>query len=338
MITPNSLDAPTVSTATAETTANSTSLHRREAFDADRHAANLSNWQQRYDQLSCGHFYGDIVERPLDNIQLFREHTSQSLRQRCQVWPDSIWLGIPAEAAHGSRIDGLVTETNSILCRPGDCEFELITPAAFTIYGIVVSRQRLLQYAQQHAVEIDWQLLCRRSQRVIPTRTLDALRYLLQRLLSSQPQHAPALLRQQSDITMMALLEVLQIRQQQPTVAPSYRRRRAVVDTVCELVQQQSNGELTMSELCAAANVSQRTLQYSFSSILGMSPIQFIRHSRLNGARRDLSRPNNATSVADVAAHWGFWHLSQFSKDYRRLFAERPSETLARYTYAHLDS
>nr|WP_269767767.1 helix-turn-helix domain-containing protein [Oleiphilus messinensis] len=34
------------------------------------------------------------------------------------------------------------------------------------------------------------------------------------------------------------------------------------------------------------------------------------------------------TQVADVAADWGFWHLSQFSKDYRQLFGERPSDTL----------
>ncbi|WP_408635108.1 helix-turn-helix domain-containing protein [Oleiphilus messinensis] len=32
--------------------------------------------------------------------------------------------------------------------------------------------------------------------------------------------------------------------------------------------------------------------------------------------------------MADVAADWGFWHLSQFSKDYRQLFGERPSDTL----------
>jgi AraC family ethanolamine operon transcriptional activator len=32
--------------------------------------------------------------------------------------------------------------------------------------------------------------------------------------------------------------------------------------------------------------------------------------------------------VQDVAAAWGFWHLSQFATDYRKLFGVRPSETL----------
>jgi AraC family ethanolamine operon transcriptional activator len=32
--------------------------------------------------------------------------------------------------------------------------------------------------------------------------------------------------------------------------------------------------------------------------------------------------------IGDVAARWGFWHFSQFSADYRRMFGELPSETL----------
>jgi len=34
--------------------------------------------------------------------------------------------------------------------------------------------------------------------------------------------------------------------------------------------------------------------------------------------------------VKDVVAHWGFWHLSRFSAEYRALFGELPSDTLKR--------
>ena len=33
-------------------------------------------------------------------------------------------------------------------------------------------------------------------------------------------------------------------------------------------------------------------------------------------------------SVQDAAARWGFWHLGQFSRDYKRQFGELPSQTL----------
>jgi len=35
--------------------------------------------------------------------------------------------------------------------------------------------------------------------------------------------------------------------------------------------------------------------------------------------------------VQEMAARWGFWHLSRFSSDYRTLFGETPSQTLRRH-------
>jgi AraC family ethanolamine operon transcriptional activator len=32
--------------------------------------------------------------------------------------------------------------------------------------------------------------------------------------------------------------------------------------------------------------------------------------------------------TADIANLVGFWHMGQFAKDYRKLFAELPSETI----------
>jgi AraC family ethanolamine operon transcriptional activator len=38
----------------------------------------------------------------------------------------------------------------------------------------------------------------------------------------------------------------------------------------------------------------------------------------------------SADTVGDVAARWGFWHLSRFAADYRQHFGELPSATRAR--------
>ena len=86
-----------------------------------------------------------------------------------------------------------------------------------------------------------------------------------------------------------------------------------------------------MPELCERLHVSRRTLQYCFEDVLGISPMQYLRVIRLNGARRELrqSMPD-AQTVGEVAAHWGFWHLSQFSSDYRKLFGQSPSQSLRR--------
>jgi AraC family ethanolamine operon transcriptional activator len=75
--------------------------------------------------------------------------------------------------------------------------------------------------------------------------------------------------------------------------------------------------------------VSERTLEYAFREQVGMPPARYLRLRRLNGARRELRAAAPGTErVRDVAMRWGFWQLGRFAVEYRRLFAERPSDTL----------
>jgi AraC family ethanolamine operon transcriptional activator len=86
---------------------------------------------------------------------------------------------------------------------------------------------------------------------------------------------------------------------------------------------------LTVAELCTALRISRRSLQTCFQDILGMSPHQYLRTLRLNGLRRALRGAiGSGACVHELAARWGFWHLSSCAADYRRLFGELPSETL----------
>ena len=86
-----------------------------------------------------------------------------------------------------------------------------------------------------------------------------------------------------------------------------------------------------LSELCATANVSERTLQYAFHDIMGMSPLTYLNRLRLHRARDELrkARSDNST-VTDVAMNWGFWHFGEFSRAYKNCFGEVPSQTLRR--------
>nr|WP_225585054.1 MULTISPECIES: helix-turn-helix domain-containing protein [unclassified Acidovorax] len=85
----------------------------------------------------------------------------------------------------------------------------------------------------------------------------------------------------------------------------------------------------SLLEVCRHVGASHRKLNYCFQEVLGMSPARYLRVLRLNGVRRQLrSELDLRLGVQDVAALWGFWHLGQFSADYKRQFAELPSHTL----------
>ena len=84
-----------------------------------------------------------------------------------------------------------------------------------------------------------------------------------------------------------------------------------------------------LSELCAAANVSERTLQYAFRDIMGMSPLTYLHRLRLHRARDELrNAQSGSTTITDVARNWGFWHFGEFSRAYKNCFGEVPSKTL----------
>lgn len=88
-----------------------------------------------------------------------------------------------------------------------------------------------------------------------------------------------------------------------------------------------------MTDLCELTHVSRRTLQYCFEQVLGLSPLQYLRLMRLNAVRRLLlAGLEEGDTIALLAARYGFWHAGQFSADYKGLFGEPPSATLARAT------
>jgi transcriptional regulator GlxA family with amidase domain len=86
-----------------------------------------------------------------------------------------------------------------------------------------------------------------------------------------------------------------------------------------------------VADLCRAAAVSERTLEYAFKEILGMSPVAFLQRLRLHQVRQALRAGNRrTTTVSAVALKWGFWHFGDFSKAYKNCFGESPSDTLRR--------
>jgi AraC family ethanolamine operon transcriptional activator len=108
-------------------------------------------------------------------------------------------------------------------------------------------------------------------------------------------------------------------------------RNRRLLEKAAAIVETQGDSPIGLTELCAEAQVSERTLIHLFKRELGMTPKAYLKGHRLFRVHRELWRAAPAkTHVADVANSWGFWHMGQFAADYRKLFGELPSETLKR--------
>ena len=86
-----------------------------------------------------------------------------------------------------------------------------------------------------------------------------------------------------------------------------------------------------VTDLCRAASVSERTLEYAFKEIAGLAPVAYLSRLRLHRVRQALLGADpDSTTVSTEALNWGFWHFGEFSRAYRDCFGELPSETLRR--------
>ena len=295
------------------------------ARDADEHALNLSQWDQRYDQLSAGSFEGEVMELWLPKTQIFVERANRQLRQSCAAWKDSVWFGIPA-AEDGMMWMGNKPLAADALCvRDGGVEFDLMTAPDFDLYGIVVDRLSFAEYLEERTrLDLDRVLLQRDLISLAPARK-HRLCAALSNILSDAELagDAPAVLQAR---VFDVLVDVLQQGRASP---PASRRcvssRQQIVSRIRDLVLAQPAEAPSIPDLCRDLHVSRRTLQNSVEEVTGLSPVSFIRSLRLNEVRRALKQGHGDTSISTVAYSWGFNHLSQFAKDYRQLFGELPS-------------
>ena len=107
--------------------------------------------------------------------------------------------------------------------------------------------------------------------------------------------------------------------------------RRTGVRLAREYIHARLSEPLPLSELCRHSGLKVRTLETGFQEVTGLSPVAYIRSLRLNAVRRTLHDVSaRQRSISDIALDNGFWHLSQFATDYRKLFGETPTNTRRR--------
>lgn len=138
-----------------------------------------------------------------------------------------------------------------------------------------------------------------------------------------------------SDASIQTLFEVCRAwlreeRDDNETFTPSTARCQAAI-RARQYIDEHLDRPLTLASVCQASYSSPRALEYGFREIFGVSPIAYIRCARLCQVRRELHcSAYTSGRITRLAMKWGFWHLSQFSKDYYDLFGELPSITLGR--------
>jgi len=109
-----------------------------------------------------------------------------------------------------------------------------------------------------------------------------------------------------------------------PRAVPYYVKR------VEEFVNLHAESSITLDDMVAVSGVSARSLFSGFRAFRRMGPMAYLKRVRLERVRAELAAPAQRRRVTEIATAWGFSHLGNFAKDYKKQFGETPSATLRR--------
>lgn len=291
--------------------------------EASDHMRLLQNWHLRYEQLSSGKFEGALREAWINGIHLYQESLSQKVFQTGMACDGHICLGVFTALSGEARWFGESLTTDDVMYLGSQDELLLTTPHRSSLLVLSLPEhlfgcgdlERSLNrtYVRNPA-------LANSLRRDI----LGALNHLVSRPLSYSSQRS----RELFSLNIRNLVSDFICQSAQGGAPLAAGRAKDVVERARSFVDERRGEAVAIDEICQRTYTSRRTLQNCFEKITGESPASFLKAQRLNGVRRELLDPMNAKGIGDVAAEWGFWHLSQFSSDYKRLFGESPSATL----------
>ncbi|GAA0788819.1 AraC family transcriptional regulator [Marinobacterium sediminicola] len=105
---------------------------------------------------------------------------------------------------------------------------------------------------------------------------------------------------------------------------PSY-----LIKTI-DYLKENARNEIHMDDIEWISGVSRNKLYSDFKRYIGMPPTAYLKRIRMSGVRTDIIKSMGEESISTLALNWGFNHLGRFSTDYKNIFGETPSETLAK--------
>ncbi|HIK46683.1 MAG TPA: helix-turn-helix domain-containing protein [Leptolyngbyaceae cyanobacterium M65_K2018_010] len=283
-------------------------------------------------QLETGPFLGHIVQVSLAGLRLIRLTTNRGLYTSGPKPKDAIIFCTCLHEPNQPLIShGQALPSQALFGFDPNRENRLITPQGLELAMVIVPIARLDPYLQTlERDDLDRRFFQRNALPIAGPHGSTLRAYLQQ--IFHLAQTNPALVQQAQALIAGDLLPLL-VNCFSAEVCPNLRiypfRRSDLVQQAETYMRANLDQPLTLEAMCQALKTSKSALSYGFQEIFGLSPMAYLKAVRLNGVRRALkaSDPTQAT-VLGIANRYGFWHMGHFSRDYRQMFGESPSETL----------
>ncbi len=295
----------------------------------------MSGWRLELMQMSPGRIEYSLSALQVGPIQIFREKTDKMLLKRGLSWSGSLVFSLAVNAEGTGWLSGHEVDPEISLIVDGQRLPEILTPRALDLVYIAVDRQWLAsRVADRGYGQLAEQIRSCSSIALWHDRGAR-----LDRLFTCLFEDGPCVSAAQAEVSPdLSLVESLVLDHLVAALTSTHKvepmretSNKQLIDRARVLLMENTTEPPTVAEVATHLGISRRHLQTCFNRSVGLSATEFVRAERLNRVRQalcDARREGRVVSIGDVAAAWGFWHLSRFAADYRDMFGELPSETL----------
>jgi AraC family ethanolamine operon transcriptional activator len=301
--------------------------NRIETSDLEAHLEAVVPTEVRFSQLSSGRFKSSVETIAIEGLVLYRERWNQRVQISGSIPDGCVLVGItrsPGLIWRGESVD-----TSSLILNDASTEMDFTTGGTADQLAMLISADRLLHYVGEElgtAIQNTREPLPRDAASIVS----------LTRTLRDTINMADSEQLDDNDICAAVEYELLdavaQIYAEEPKgpVTRSKSPRNNALARAMDCARQLQR-PLRVPDLAKQTGMSLRSLEYAFKESLGITPAKYLRWTRLNHVRRALAGAEpRSTTVTRAAVHWGFSDMSQVAVEYRHLFGESPSVTLAR--------
>ena len=309
---------------------------RREFRDFDEFAHAIEGWGLDWLQLDRGSLEAKLQQIATPNALLTRFYFSRKFHQRGTSPPGVRTFGFTGEQSPNIEWRGNTGTDCHIVAFPANDHFEMVSHPRFHGDTVSIPEDRirsvalflglpdpLLSLSEGFAfLEID-------PRRLATLRNTINRPHSTARMLGDLQPSDTDFNEMDFDIAA-ALISALSTNQNSVFSPRDSALRARSIRLALDFIEDHADEPPSIQDICRVSGVSWRTLNYAFHEKFGITPKQYLQATRLQRVRERILRSDPSSAIAEIAAHWGFWHMGQFARDYRKQFGELPSETLFR--------
>jgi len=313
---------------------NNTSINFTDTIfnDVDQYAEIGKQWDIDFTQLDSGKLEARLRFMGSETFQVFRTSYNKAFLQNGASPKKLITFGVPQSDFVEFFWRGIKITGNNILIFPLNGEIATESKAGFDIFGLSFAPD----YIEQVCEKLNYPYLQQKIRNTEVVTISKMSMNLLRRFIISIFRNLPDQFQFLSDAKFIETIKYEILKELLFTIENhlntskiySNRLRDKAFNKAKVLILENHTKPITVQKLVEETGISIRTLEYSFLERFGTTPKVVLKSLRLNGANRELkSKIEGNIHISDIASRWGFWHMGQFAKDYKKMFGELPSTT-----------